>query len=239
MAGNWVDPEATAKLMASYLRLPFASESVPGAFAEVVIEQQYGGKVLRTYDFADVIAPEMKVGWQVKSTKATTPVTWKRAKIPNALELIEASRAGDAGLQALGDAVISFCNEHAEASLKLYKLDEIRYARVICTPTRLTFFERVLVTKEQPVLFNPKDFRWSWSVKKQTKGKEQLQALHGIGPGGTKWFAAHLLGENQLHFSGESVWWPKVGDSRRADINIGEGGSLITWEKFFEWVSSA
>ena len=38
------------------------------------------GEVLGTYDFVDVIKRGSKCGWQVKSTKESTPVTWKRAK---------------------------------------------------------------------------------------------------------------------------------------------------------------
>ena len=61
------------------------------------------GRVLKKYDFVDVIKTESKCGWQVKATKAGTPVTWKRAKIPKRQELISASRKSEDGLQALGN----------------------------------------------------------------------------------------------------------------------------------------
>ena len=79
-----------------------------------VLAHVRGGRVLNTYDFVDVIRTEDGCGWQVKSTKATTPVTWKRAKIPDAVSLIEQSNRSAGGLQALGDAIMEFCNRHAQ-----------------------------------------------------------------------------------------------------------------------------
>lgn len=227
--------------IASYLRLPFASDSIPGAFAEEVIAHVYGADVLRTYDFADVVSRKMRVGWQVKSTKASTPVTWKRAKIPNADRLIKASfSGGKAAVQALGDAVIDFCNHHAEESLRIYDLDEIRYSRIICDDDTVTYFERQLISKKNPQLFDPSEFSWKWSEPKNARAKEQLRALHGTGPDGTKWFAAHLLGENQLHFSGESKWWPRAfADSSSAQVGVSSLSNPIPWADFIKWLRSA
>jgi hypothetical protein len=237
----WADPRKVAEALASYRRLPFASDSVPGAFAEAVLALHYEAIVLRTYDFADVVSADAKVGWQVKSTMAATPVTWKRAKIPNAPVLIEASLTeGGEAVQALGDAVIEFCNAHARESLEHYDLDEIRYARVICHADRLVFFERTIVTRGEPILFKPEEFAWKWSEPKKATVKEQLRSLHGMGPDGKKWFAAHLLGENQLHFSGESAWWPT--DDKHPRMAIVPFAALpprIEWEQFVEWVSAA
>jgi hypothetical protein len=236
---TWADPKKVAEALASYRRLPFASDSVPGAFAEAVLALHYDATVLRTYDFADVVSTKAKVGWQVKSTKAATPVTWKRAKIPNATALIDASlKDGPEAVQALGNAVIDFCNTHAKESLDHYKLDEIRYARVICHDDRLVFFERTIVTKADPVLFRPEDFTWKWSEPKKATVKEQLRALHGVGPDGKKWFAAHLLGENQLHFSGESSWWPTdLKNPKMALVLFSSLGPRIEWEEFVAWVT--
>jgi hypothetical protein len=139
-----------------------------------------------------------------------TPVTWKRAKIPNSLELITASEKEGPGLQALGDAIISFCNTHAHESMKAYKLTEIGYARLVLHKSGdATYFERVLCSEAKPDIFNAKEFTWKWSKAKNTITKEQLTALHGTHvPSGKKWWAWHGRGENQLHFSGESAWWP-------------------------------
>ena len=42
--------------------------------------------------------------------------------------------------------------------------------------------------------------------------KEQLPALQGIHQRTKrKWWAWHGRGENQLHFAGESAWWPDGG----------------------------
>ena len=177
---------------------------------ENVFSHVHGGIVLNTYDFVDVIYPQDGLGWQIKSTKASTPVTWKRAKIPNALALIEESRESETGLQLLGNAIIKFCNDHARESLYKYELSEIGYSRLILHKTgRVTYFERVLCSIEAPDIFEPSDFVWQWSNPKSTIRKEQLPALHGICRStGKKWWAWHGLGENQLHFSNESAWWP-------------------------------
>ncbi len=177
---------------------------------ESVIASVRGGEVLNTYDFVDVVNRSQKVGWQVKSTKDSTPVTWKRAKIPNSLQLIEGSRKSEKGLQNLGDSIIKFCNDHAIESFDTYGLNEIGFSRLIVHKNgTLTYFEKILCTKESPKIFNEEDFEWKWSVPKKTRKKEQLPALHGIHKKSQKkWFAWHGLGENQLHFSGEKEWWP-------------------------------
>ena len=77
---------------------------------KVLIALVHQGEVLDTYDFVDVIQRERRIGWQVKSTMEKTPVTWKRAKIANKDALVAASRESTEGLQALGDAIIAFCN---------------------------------------------------------------------------------------------------------------------------------
>ena len=202
-----------AELLTGYLRLPFSGDSVPGALVESVISEVRAGEVLNTYDFVDVVNRQHKVGWQVKSTKAATPVTWKRAKIPNAARLIRQSREGEAGLQLLGDTIIDFCNAHVRASMTLYGLAEIGFARLIVHPDRLlTYFEKVLCSHQNPNIFTPDEFRWKWSPQRDKTRKEFLPALHGTHvASGNKWFAWHGLGENQLHFTGEKYWWPDFG----------------------------
>jgi hypothetical protein len=197
-----------ARILRNYLRLPFSPINIPGAVMEGVLGHVRQGDVLRTYDFVDVVNRGSGLGWQVKSTLAQTPVTWKRAKIPNRVELIAASEKSAEGLQALGDAIIGFCNRHAEESFDLYGLKEIGYARLVIREAgRVMYFERRLCTRENPQIFDPKEFVWRWSSPKRTAKKEQLTALHGTHrPTGKKWFAWHGRGENQLHFSGEHAW---------------------------------
>ena len=113
------------------LRLPFSQGAIPGRVLEEVLAEVRSAKVLPTYDFVDVINTEEACGWQIKSTKAATPVTWKRAKLPNVAELIGASMESEAACQELGDAIIGLCNEHAQHSLTEYELEEIASS---CTP---------------------------------------------------------------------------------------------------------
>jgi len=199
-----------SKILTGYLKLPFSGDSIPGALMESVVSEVRGGEVLNTYDFVDILNKKKKVGWQIKSTKASTPVTWKRAKIPNSVQLIATSKKDTDGLQKLGDAIIKFCNDHALESMNEYGLEEIGYSRLIVhSDGKLTYFEKILCTKKSPKIFNESDFEWKWSIPKKTKKKEQLSALHGTHkPSNKKWFAWHGLGENQLHFSGEKAWWP-------------------------------
>lgn len=205
-------------ILSRYLRLPFSTDAIPGAILEGVLAHVRGGQRMNTYDFVDVVDRSGKVGWQVKSTKAGTPVTWKRAKIPDAESLIARSRKNEKGRQELGDAIIEFCNKHARESIVALDLNEIGYARLVAHQTgEVVYFERLLITKSKPQLFDPRDFSWNWSTPKNTVKKEQLPALHGVHKAsGTKWWAAHLLGENQLHFSGEKNWWPRDNDPHRA-----------------------
>ena len=201
-----------AESLRCYTRLPFHSGSIPGAVMEKVLADVRGGTVLQTYDFVDVINPDSKIGWQVKSTRLATPVTWKRAKIPNAAELIEASIDNQAALQDLGDAIIDFCNQHAQESLERYELNEIGYARlIVASDNTARYFEKILCDESNPQVFQADQFQWNWSSPKVTVRKEQLPALHGIDKvTGEKYFAWHGRGENQLHFSGEKAWWPRA-----------------------------
>jgi len=228
-----------ARVLSTYMRLPLFSDTIPGGIMESLLARARDGVVLGKYDFVDVVKPESKCGWQVKSTKASTPVTWKRAKIPGREKLISASRKSKAATQALGDAIIDFCNAHALASLNTYELEQIGYCRLIAHENGdVTYFERLLVTRANPQIFVPSDFAWKWSTPKKTKKKEQLQALHGIHKStDKKWFAWHGLGENQLHFCGESNWWPKPGDIHAVTFKLPAANEKIGLEKFMEMVS--
>lgn len=200
-----------ARIIQCCCRLPVSNDAVPGAFLETVLAHVREAEVVPTYDYVDVVDKKSGVGWSIKSTKSTTPMTWKRAKIASKAQLIAESRGSKAAVQKLGDTLIAFCNAHAAESLAKYNLAEIGYARLILFPRgKVRYFERSLCTAEKPRIFEPNDFRWDWSVEKKTSGKEQLSALHGFhNETGKRWWAWHGLGENQLHFTGEANWWPE------------------------------
>lgn len=194
----------------SFLALPWTNDSVPGSVVEEIVALTYGARVLKTYDYVDVVGTESdKRAWQVKSTMVDTPITWKRAKIANKQLLIENSLKSERGREELGNEILRFCNAHVQSSIEKYSLDEIIYARCIIFDDRtVKYFERTLATKENPVIFNPSEYEWRWSHPKKTERKEQLPALHGFRKSdGKKMWAWHGHGENQLHFSGESEWW--------------------------------
>ena len=214
--------------------------NIPGQLMESILAHVREAIVLNTYDFVDVVDIKEGLGWQVKSTKAGTPVTWKRAKIPNALDLIEVSRESDGGLQLLGDSIIEFCNDHARASLDTYQLKEIGYSRLVMRKNGYaTYFERPLCSQDRPDPFDPSEFTWSWSTPKKSVKKEQLPALHGINRStGKKWWAWHGLGENQLHFSGESAWWPREGDPHAFSFQLPADEDKLSFNQFMDLFSS-
>jgi hypothetical protein len=210
--------ERIEQILVNYAKLPMATDSIPGAVMEAVLAHVREAKVLHTYDFVDVVDTKNGVGWQIKSTKSSTPVTWKRAKIPNADALIDASLEG------------------AE-SVEKYGLSQIGYARLVVDGQVIRYFERELYSKAQPILFLPEDFEWRWSTRKESKKKEQLQALHGIHrKTSKKWWAWHGLGENQLHFSGETTWWPEQDNVNARVFRFPE--TKLSIEEFIELLSS-
>jgi len=190
-------------------------------------------EVLRTYDFVDIIDRQKKIGWQVKSTMASTPVTWIRGKISNRGKMISESEKSRAGMKALGAAILAYCNQHIRHSgFEKYDLDHIGYIRLIVFPDgTLRYFERYLCSRDNPILFATEQYDWKWSVQKNAKSKEQLSALHGYfrdtcGTSPRKHWAWHGRGENQLHFSGEGEWWPEHGDPHSREFKFPTEGKL-------------
>ncbi|MBS5905277.1 MAG: hypothetical protein KIC89_21700 [Acetobacteraceae bacterium] len=201
-------------ILCSYFRLPFSGDRIPGDVMEGTLAQVRDATRLGRYDFIDVVKEAERVGWQVKSTAEGTPVTWKRAKIEGRTDLIAASETGAEGRRALGKAIIDFCNAAVARDFERYAIDQILYARLIVHPdATATYFERELATRREPRIFDPSDFEWHWTTQRTGLKKEQLSAFHGIQKAsGKKWWAWHGRGENQLHFSGESEWWPSPVD---------------------------
>ena len=202
--------------LAIYLKLPFVADSVPGAYMEAIIANVKRAEVLKTYDFVDVVNHQQNIGWQVKSTKSNTPVTWKRVKLPNSVQLIEKSKENKRDCQHLGNLIIQHCNNHAKESLEKYGLKSIGFARLIVFPKErvIKYYERELCTFRNPNIFDANEFEWVWSKPKKSEKKEQLPALQGINrTTNTKWFAWHGSSENQLHFEGEKYWWPPITNS--------------------------
>lgn len=237
-----------------YARLPFGSVAIPGAIMEQTLASVRGGVVLPTYDFVDVVDPAKGIGWQVKATMADTPVTWIRAKIKGRNELIEASRRGETETQALGDAIIDYCNKHVLASFDLpvksesrrktglpavVRLDHIGFARIIVyNDGEVQYYERHLISRGANGLFDPSQFRWRWAAERKEGKKEQLTALHGFNvEDGSKWWAWHGRGENQLHFTGERSWWPREGDEHSLSFRF--GGSRVSLEDLTKLLGSA
>lgn len=225
--------EKIAHYLTAYMRIPyFQDDTIPGKVMEKIISLVHSAEQLTTYDYVDVCKAG-DVGWQVKSTKDNTPLTWKRAKIANSELLINESEKGEPGLKRLGDAIIDFCNSHADESLRLYNLKEIGYSRLImfedCTAI---YFERLISTKQKPEIFNRDDYSWHWSTPKNTTKKEQLPALHGTNlRTNRKAFAWHGKGENQLHFSGEKDWWPDlIRPTRNGEINYSADGHAMAFK---------
>ena len=205
------------RLIESLLMLPVIPGRIPGALLEAAFAHVRQAEQKNTYDFVDVVDEANRVGWQIKSTKEKTPVTWKRAKLPDADALIKESSKNP---QILGDKIIEFCNNHAKASMRQYGLKSVGFARLIARDDgSVAYYERALASADSPNIFCADDFVWAWSEPKKTRKKEQLSAFHGTHkPSGDKWWAWHGLGENQLHFSGERHWWPSWDDQEHSRV---------------------
>lgn len=231
--------EHIARLLNSFIKLPFVSDAVPGRIMEEIISNVYGARVLNTYDYVDVVI-DGSHGWQVKSTKDSTPLTWKRAKIEGKQSLIEESVRSSDGAAALGEAIINFCNQHAIESLHRYRLKKIYYSRCILFPgTKIKYFERLLCADASPYIFKPQDYRWEWSKSKNTTKKEQLSAFHGIDKTtGRKVWAWHGLGENQLHFSGEDLWWNDPANTLSVEVPFPRKSEKINFQSFVDYLLS-
>jgi hypothetical protein len=220
-----------ALLLRRYHRLPFVSSGIiAGTVVENVLEQARSLERLGRYDFVDVVSRELRYGLQVKSSKQTSPLTWQRAKVPNSGELREASKKFESAQQELGTKILDYINSHVAKDLETYKLDEIGYARLVVGRDSAFYFERRLLDRDHPVLFNPSDFHWRWAEDRKAT-KEQRGSLSAYDRAGTKWFSWHS--ENQLHFINERVWWPQPGDPTRIDFPLNEPkidlATLMRW----------
>ncbi len=227
-----------AELITRYHQLPFSpANSIPGSVMEATLGIARGpeAEVLRTYDFVDVIDRKNHFGWQVKSTKLATPVTWKRAKIENAGQKRTDARKSPAAAQEVGNEIIAFCNKHARESLDRYDLNEIGYARLVVNPNNTaTYFERPLVTMASLVLFHPENFTWEWSEARTNANKDQQPSLAAYDQKRVRWFSWYS--ENQLHFNNEKAWWPALGDPNRIDFNLPT--TKIKLEELMGWLES-
>lgn len=232
--------EKIAEYLTAYMKIPFfQDDTIPGKIMEKIISLVHSANQLATYDYVDVCKIG-SIGWQVKSTKDDTPLTWKRAKISNAEKMILASETSEVARQELGDAIIDFCNRHAHESLELYNLKEIGYSRLIMFHDGTAiYFEKLISSKNSPDIFNKDDYKWEWSIPKKIIKKEQLPALHGINKNtNKKSFAWHGRGENQLHFSGEKEWWPDIIRPTEAGvINYSKDGHAIAFKLASEKIS--
>lgn len=228
--------ETIVHILKAFSRLPFFVDKFPGEALENIVAYVRKGEVLNTYDFVDVVNYDLKCGWQIKSTRRATPVTWKRAKIPGVSQLIEESFSDQEARKMLGDAIISFCNSHVKESIELYELEQIGYARLILNPNgTATYFEKLLCSGSNANIFQPDQFNWRWSLQKETTKKEQLRALHGFDKNtNKKWWAWHGLGENQLHFSGENYWWPSENDTHQVTFELPPDCDKLTLARFIE-----
>lgn len=160
------------KVILGYLRLPFSPNSIPGSIMEHVLGHVRNADVLNTYDFVDVVDRNKNIGWQVKSRKSSTPVTWKRAKITNRESLILDSESSDEGLDKLGAAVMGVCNDHLTESISKYNLTKIGYIDLILHSNKIEYIECEMPQENLRELFKPSDFKWKWSIERK-KGKKR------------------------------------------------------------------
>ena len=237
MNSIYSSPETLARIalmLGIYHRLPFAAEGViPGIIVENVLAQARGMKRLGKYDFVDVLSKEDRVGLQVKSSKAGSPLTWQRAKVDRATEKRQASKEFPEAAQVLGAEILDYINRHMLKDLDAHDIDEIGYARLVVTKSEAFYFETKLIDRANPILFDPKKFTWEWAMDRKAS-KEQRGSLSAYDNKDVKWFSWHT--ENQLHFNNEKVWWPKPGDPHRVDFSL--RGEKIDPMALKKWLDS-
>lgn len=186
----------------AYQSLPFFDGSVPGKILETLVAFAFQGRVLNTLDFVDVVSG--KVGWQVKSIKAGSDVTWKRVTIANPEFLLELSYEEPA---FLGRYLIDICNDHIFDSFVKYGLEDIRYIKAEIHPSNVVLVEKSIVTNDSIVAFDHDDFYWHWTEPKHRNNKELLPSFSGFHKEtNSKWFSWNGLGDNQFRFTYEKVW---------------------------------
>lgn len=94
--------------------------------------------------------------------------------------------------------------------------------------------------KDKPLLFEPQNFVWQWSEPKKTRVKEQLPALRGTNiKTEEKWWAWHGRGENQLHFSGESLWWPDENSQHTFSFDLPTDEDKLSFEQLNELLKAS
>lgn len=220
----------------AYLKLPVASgDRVPGEDFEKIVAAAINGEALGKKDFVDVLTFDKRWGKQTKSGIYGNNIIWKRAKIDNSEQLVLESKNSISAAQQLGKLLIDQCNEHIIDSINKYNLDGITYSRLIIKePDILEYFEKFLCTKNDPIVFESKDIYWKWSNTKKSLKKEYLPALHGINikTGETIW-QWNGLGDNQLNFPGEKLWWPK----NRTIFTFPNDNEKVSFEKLLVLLS--
>ena len=233
-----------SQILFSISRLPIWNGNIPGALLENVVAHVRNAKVLKTYDFVDVIDQQNQIGWQMKSTKSDTPVTWKRAKIANKEELISASECAPYDCSNIGKEIINFCNNHIKHSIDLYNLNHIAYSRLVIGKKDVIYFEKLLCTKDNPILFKHEDYFWKWAPARSNSKKELLPSLQGFKiDSKTKKPTSKLVwswyghGENQLHSNAEKDWWDDPNNSS-ITFKLATKENKISLEELFEVLSS-
>ncbi len=135
--------------------------------------------------------------------------------------------------------MLNYCNAHIASSFRLYGLEEIGYARLINFGSRFRYFEIPLLKNDGSVLFQPADYEWRWSQQKKTLTKEQKPALHGFHKQTrVKHWAWHGQGENQLHFTGERLWWPEETYLHSVSFDGPSEAQTVSFEALADWLAT-
>ena len=232
--------ERIKQTLCSYHMLPFSGTRIPGDVLEGVLAHVRGGDLLGKYDFVDVLQRSEGVGWQVKSTRHRSPLTWMRADFRRRSELVaEADAERDEGrkrelVQALGDSVIEYANASIRDSFTKYGLQQVMFCHLVLMPeNRAMYYEKLLAVEGEEELFRATDFMLSWREPRPGRANrnadpddpgaaEQLPSLRGRHvPTDQDWFAWYGRKGGQLHFLlEEKIWWPPESGAHRIDFDL-------------------
>ena len=209
--------EKIANAIIKYFNAPFSRENVPGPVLEEIIEECKGWPALGGIDFVDNLSPNGNCGVQCKSGSTRRwsleknkwlfrQRPWGRITIPLSKRiLIDESYINPILLQELGDSVIDTFNDKIKFSIEKYNLDEIGYIGLVFNPnSTFQYYERSICLRNNPILFDKKDFRWEWSIPKKETDSPVLKGINI--KTNQVWVRWKAHGDTQLDFMGAEFW---------------------------------
>lgn len=194
-----------------YWLSPFCSGTIE--IGETLLSWALQATLLSSKAYADAYESTKQIAYQIKTGLPSSPVTFARLTTPSQLKLVNSTHTKD--IQQLGNELLTWVQNRIEEPKQQLGAKEVRVARIIYTKDgHFTYYERLM----DMMHYLPSDYQWRWSIKGN--------ALEGY-RNHEKWFSWYPQGrqgtknQNQLHYHGENMLIPAVGDKSRYDFYLG------------------